>query len=206
VAGSGQDLRTGGQVEQSVQAIGGVAIVMEHPTGSRAVENIIRTPGGQLPLAFTDSWNEDRMPRAADTLERSPTELQRMVCAYLPPSWCLVAVGITTSVVDIVQDGFQDSEVIVVEWSPDRRRFLHNTLQSVYTTDMHILRPVPVDRSAGSSTGEGTSTAERPRDHVQERGFEEEMDDYATKEAEQNEVEQSEEKRRTTTEWPRLRS
>jgi hypothetical protein len=29
-----------------------------------------------------------------------------MVRAYLPPSWCLVAVGITTSVVDIVQDGF----------------------------------------------------------------------------------------------------
>jgi hypothetical protein len=85
-------------VEQSVQAIGGVAIVMEHPT----VEDIIRILGGQLPLAFTDSWNEDRMPRVADTLERSPTELQRMVRAYLPPSWCLVAVGITTSVVDIV--------------------------------------------------------------------------------------------------------
>jgi hypothetical protein len=81
-----------------VQAIGGVAIVMEHPT----VEDIIRILGGQLPLAFTDSWNEDRMPRVADTLERSPTELQRMVRAYLPPSWCLVAVGITTSVVDIV--------------------------------------------------------------------------------------------------------
>jgi hypothetical protein len=46
VAGSGQDLRNGGQVEQSVQAIGGVAIVMEHPTGSRTVENMIRTPGG----------------------------------------------------------------------------------------------------------------------------------------------------------------
>jgi hypothetical protein len=102
VAASGQDLRNGGQVEQSVQAIGGMAIVMEHPTGSRTVENIVRTPGGQLPLAFTDSWNEDRMPRVADTLEKSPTELQRMVCAYLPPSWCLVAVGITTSVVDIV--------------------------------------------------------------------------------------------------------
>jgi hypothetical protein len=106
VAAFGQDLRNGGQVEQSVQAIGGVAIVMEHPSGSRAVENIERTPGGQLPLAFTDSWNEDRMPRAADTLERSPTELQRMVRTYLPPSWYLVAVGITTSVVDIVQDGF----------------------------------------------------------------------------------------------------
>jgi hypothetical protein len=193
VAGSGQDLRTGGQVEQSVQAIGGVAIVMEHPTGSRAVENIVRTPGGQLPLAFTDSWNEDRMPRAADTLERSPTELQRMVHSYLPPSWCLVAVGITTSVVDIVQDGFQGSQVIVVDWSPDRTRFLHNTLQSVYTTDMHILRLVPVDRSTGPSTGEGTGTAARPRDHVQESGSEEEMHDHATGEAEQNEVEQSEE-------------
>jgi hypothetical protein len=96
-------------VEQSVQAIGGVAIVMEHPTGSRTIENIVHTPGGQLPLAFTDSWNEDRMPRAADMLERSPTELQRMVRAYLLPSWYLVAVGITTSIVDIVQDGFQGS-------------------------------------------------------------------------------------------------
>jgi hypothetical protein len=31
-------------VEQSVQAIGGVVIVIEHPIGSRAVENIVRTP------------------------------------------------------------------------------------------------------------------------------------------------------------------
>jgi hypothetical protein len=115
-------------VEQSVQGIGGVAIVMEHPTGSMAVENIVRTLGGQLPLAFTNNWNENKMPQAADTLERSPTELQRMVRAYLPPSWCLVAVGITTSVVDIVQDGFQGSQVIVVDWSPDCTRFLHNTL------------------------------------------------------------------------------
>jgi hypothetical protein len=44
VAVSEQDLRNGGHVEQSVQAIGGVAIVMEHPTRSRAVENIVRTP------------------------------------------------------------------------------------------------------------------------------------------------------------------
>jgi hypothetical protein len=38
-----------------MQAIGGVAIVMEHRTGSRAVENIVRTPRSQLPLAFTDN-------------------------------------------------------------------------------------------------------------------------------------------------------
>ena len=115
VATSRQDVRNGGQVEQYVQAIGGVAIVMEHPTRSKAVENIVCNLGGDLPLAFTDSWNEDIMPQAADTLERSPTELQRMVRAYLPPSWYLVAVGITTSIVDIVQDGFQGSQVIVVD-------------------------------------------------------------------------------------------
>ena len=85
-----------------MQAIGGVAIVMEHPTGSRVVQNIVHNPRGNLPLAFTDSWIEDRIPRATDTLKRSSAELQRMVQAYLPPSWCLVAVGITTSVVDIV--------------------------------------------------------------------------------------------------------
>jgi hypothetical protein len=46
VAAFRQDPRNGGQVEQSVQVIGGVAIVMEHPTRSRAVENIVRIPGG----------------------------------------------------------------------------------------------------------------------------------------------------------------
>ena len=45
-----------------MQAIGGVVIVMEHPTGSRKVENILRNPRGDLPLAFTDNWNKDRMP------------------------------------------------------------------------------------------------------------------------------------------------
>jgi hypothetical protein len=54
---------------------------------------------------------------------------------------------------------------------------------------MHILRPVPVDRSAGPSTGERTGSAERPRDHVQERGSEDEIHDHTTGEAEQNEVE-----------------
>jgi hypothetical protein len=133
------------------------------------------------------------MPRAADTLEKSPTKLQRMVRAYLPPSWYLVAVGIATNVVDIVQDGFQGSQVIVVDWFPDCTCFLHNTLQSVYTTNMHMLRPIPVDRSTGPSTGEGTGSAEHPSDHVHEHSFEEEIHDQTTREAERNEVEESEE-------------
>jgi hypothetical protein len=87
----------------------------------------------------------------------------------------------------------QGSQVIVVDWSPDRTHFFHNTLQSVYTTDMHILQPLPVDRNAGPSTSEGIGSAERPSDHVQECGSEEEIHDQATGEAERNEVEESEE-------------
>jgi hypothetical protein len=77
------DLRYGGQVEQAVQAIGGVAIVMEHLVGLRVAHNL-RNGRKKLPLAFTDMWNEDKMPQAVDRLERSPMELQRMVQAYLP--------------------------------------------------------------------------------------------------------------------------
>jgi hypothetical protein len=73
-----QDLRYNGQVERTVQAIGSVALVMEHPAGSKVAPNI-RREREQLPLAFTDVWNEDRMPRAMDRLERSPKKLQRMV-------------------------------------------------------------------------------------------------------------------------------
>jgi hypothetical protein len=58
---------------------------------------------------------------------------------------------------------------------------------------MHILQPLPVDRNAGPSTSEGTGSAERPSDHVQECGSEEEIHDQATGEAERNEVEESEE-------------
>jgi hypothetical protein len=60
---------------------------------------------------------------------------------------------------------------------------------------MHILRLVLVHWSAGPSTGEGTGSAERPSDHVQECGSEEEIHNQATGEAEQNEVEES--KKRT---------
>jgi hypothetical protein len=97
-----QDLRYGGQVEQFVQAIGGVTIMMEHPVGSRPTENVVHNRMDTLPLAFTDSWNEDMMPQAANTLERSPTELQRLVRAYLPATWGLVEIGITTSIAEIV--------------------------------------------------------------------------------------------------------
>jgi hypothetical protein len=45
---------------------------------------------------------------------------------------------------------------------------------------MHILRPIPVDRSAGPSTSEGTGGTEHPSDNVQEHDSEEEIHDHAT--------------------------
>ena len=93
-------------MEQAVQAIGGVAIVMEHPADSRAAENVCK---GQekLPVAFTDTWNDDKRPSPMDRLERSLTELQRLVRAYVPKKWGLMAFGITTNIVDIVEQGFK---------------------------------------------------------------------------------------------------
>jgi hypothetical protein len=35
-----QDLRYDGQIEQTVQAIGGVALVIEHPTGLKVAPNV----------------------------------------------------------------------------------------------------------------------------------------------------------------------
>ena len=116
-----------------------------------------------------------------------------MVRAYLPPLWCLVVVGITTSVVDIVQDEFQGSQVIAVDWSPDRTRFLYNTLEFVFNADMHILQHVLVDQSIVLSSGEASSRVERRRTHVQEHGSEEDMHDQVTGEAKQNKVEPFEE-------------
>ena len=104
-----------------------------------------------------------------------------------------MAVGITTSVVDIVQDRFQGSQVIVVDCSLDRTCFIYNTLEYVYTADMHILRHVLVDQSATPSTREASGSAERQRTHVQEHGSEEDMHDEVTREAERNNVEQSKE-------------
>ena len=73
-----QDLRYDGQIEQTVQAIGGMALMMEHQAGSKVAPNLCRGRE-DLPLAITDVWNKDRMPTAENRLERSPIELQRMV-------------------------------------------------------------------------------------------------------------------------------
>ena len=72
-----------------------------------------------------------------------------------------MAVGITTNVVDIVQDNFQGSQVIVVDNSAVRTRYLYNTLETIYSADMHSLRHVPVERSPEPSSGEESGYAKR---------------------------------------------
>jgi hypothetical protein len=59
-----------------------------------------------------------------------------VVRAYLLEKWELVVLGITTSVVDIAEQGFQGSQVIVIDGSPDQTCFLYNELQSLYSTDI----------------------------------------------------------------------
>jgi hypothetical protein len=59
-----------------------------------------------------------------------------MVQAYLLEKWGLMALGITTNILGIVQQGFVGSEVIVLDGSPSRTCFLHNALRDVFSTDM----------------------------------------------------------------------
>ena len=56
------DVRVGNKLQQSVQAIGDIAIVMMHSIATRAVENVRLHGHEQVPLVFMDSWSEERMP------------------------------------------------------------------------------------------------------------------------------------------------
>ena len=135
ISGYEHDLRHEGRVERAVQAIGGVAVVLAHASGSRASQNV-RKGTGELPTVFMDSWTEARAPCTADPLERSPTELQRLVQMYLPEKWGLVVVGITTAIPDILQGDFVGSQIIVLDSSSTRTTFLRNACAEMYGCDM----------------------------------------------------------------------
>jgi hypothetical protein len=104
-----------------------------------------------------------------------------------------VAIGITTSIAEIVQGGFQGKQVIVFDRSPERTRFLYNTLQSVYKEDMQVIRAIVVERSAEYSTGEGTVTGERPDSNTENRNPNEGNRDQAIGDAEDYEDDEAEE-------------
>ena len=69
--GHEHDLRHEGRVERAVQAIGDVAIVLAHPIGGRASQNVPRGMQ-ELPTVFMDCWSEARAPCIADRHEKKP--------------------------------------------------------------------------------------------------------------------------------------
>jgi hypothetical protein len=90
-------------------------------------------------------------------------------------------------------------QVIVVDRSPERTRFLYNTLQSVYKEDMQVIRAVVVERSAKHSTGEGTVTGECPGSNTENRNPNEGNPDQAIGDAEDYEDDEAEEEMEDTT-------
>jgi len=58
--------------------------------------------------------------------------LGRLVATYLSEKWGIVVVGITTPVPSVLQASFVGSQVLVLDGSVDRTRFLYNVLQEAY--------------------------------------------------------------------------
>ena len=77
-----------------------------------------------------------------------------------------MVLGIITIVTDIVEQGFQDSQIIVIDGSPDQTRFLYNALRSLYNTDIQVIRSVGVDQTARPSISGATISAKWPPSHV----------------------------------------
>ena len=57
------------------------------------------------------------MPFEVDEVERTPMELKRLINYYLLEKWRLVAVGITTAVVEVMKNSFVGSQVILFDGS-----------------------------------------------------------------------------------------
>ena len=128
------DLRVGNEFQQSVQEIGDIAIVMVNPIATGVVENLRLHTHEQVHLVLIDLWTEERMPFEVDEVERTPMELKRLIDCYLPEKWELVAVGITTTLVEVIKNSFVGSQVIVFDGSTHRTQFLYNSLEAMRTT------------------------------------------------------------------------
>ena len=99
------DFTENGRLQQTVQPIGDIVICMQHPVGTLPGPNYVSSDR-LLSLVFQDLWNETQEPSEVDLLERSPTELSRLVCSYLPHGWGLVTCNISTAIRTILQGNF----------------------------------------------------------------------------------------------------
>lgn len=121
------DFTENGRLQQTVQPIGDVIVCMQHPIGTSPGPNYVSSDR-PLPLVFQDLWSEIQVPSEVDLLERSPSELSRLVGSYLPPGWGLVACSISTAIFRILQGDFKGSDITVIDDSTERMTFLYNEL------------------------------------------------------------------------------
>lgn len=129
------DFTESGRLQQIVQPIGAVVICMQHPVGTSPSPNYV-SGDSPLPLVFQDLWSEALQPSEVDPLERSPSELSRLVDSYLPRGWGLVACSMS-AIPTILLGDFQGSEIIIIDDCTERTRFLYDELCNSFQE--HIL-------------------------------------------------------------------
>ena len=128
----------GWHLQQAVEPFGAIVVCMQHPIGTSHDLNLV--PASRpLPLIFHDQWGEVQQPSTVDVLERSPSELSRLVDSYLPRGWSLVACSMSTAIPTILQSDFQGSEIIVIDDCSERVSFLYNELSNNFQG--HLLIP-----------------------------------------------------------------
>ena len=125
-----------GRLQQAVEPIGDIIICLQHPVGTSPEPNFV-TGRRRLPLLFDDNRGEAQEPSAVDVLERSPSELSRLVGSYLPRGWGLVACSMSTAISTILHSNFQGSDIIVIDNCNERVSFLYNELSNNF--EGHLL-------------------------------------------------------------------
>ena len=144
----------GGSI-QLVEANGGVLIYLHYPVDSTAMLNVV-TSSEPLPLLFHDRHGTPRTPVDVDPLERSPMELVKMVQAYMPHGWSLVACNIGTMVPTILTSAFKGNDVIVIDDCRRRDSYVHNHLSEKMGGELVISERVA--SSPRNETGCGPNT------------------------------------------------
>jgi hypothetical protein len=119
----------GGRLQQAVEPIGDIIICFQHPVGTSVEPNFV-TGHRPLPLLFNDNHGEAKEPSAVDALERSPSELSRLVGSYLPPGWGLVVCSMSTTIPTILHSNFQGSKIIVIDDCSERVSFIYEELSN----------------------------------------------------------------------------
>ena len=91
------------------------------------VENLCLYAREQVPLIFMSFWIEEKRPSELDEVKKTFMELKMLIDCYLLKKWRFLAVGITTTPVEILKSSFVGSQVIVLSDLIDRTRVLYNT-------------------------------------------------------------------------------